>query len=120
MCIQIDFCIDEWSSGQFVKAKMWEKDVLARHEVYRKDLEDWHNLNVTAVDGIRRKWYQRARWVPFVFARMSWLTWRLLYSRNAGVAENIEIKQTLTGDVRDRTRDELEGRTGETDSEMEE
>ena len=46
--------------------------------------------------------------------------WRLLYSRNVGVAENIEIKQTLTGDVRDRARDELEGRTGETDSEMEE
>lgn len=40
---------------------MWEKDVLARHEVFRKDLEDWRNLNVTVVDGIRRKWYQRAR-----------------------------------------------------------
>ena len=61
MCIKIDFCIDEWSSGQFMKAKMWEKNVLACHEVYCKDLEDWHNLNVTAVDGICRKWYQHAR-----------------------------------------------------------
>ena len=51
---------------------------------------------------------------------MSWLTWCLFYSCNAGIAENIEIKQTLTGDVHDRAQDELEGHTGETDSEMEE
>ena len=101
---------------------MWEKDVLACHKIYHKDLEDWRNLNITAIDGIRRKWYQHARWVSFasVFVRMFWLTWCLLYSRNAGIAENIEIKQTLTSDVRDRAWDELEGRTGETDSEMKE
>ena len=104
---------------------MWKqrwKDVLACHKVYCKDLEDWHNLNITAVDGIHHKWYQCARRVSFasVFARMFWLTWHLLYSHNAGVTENIENKQTLTSDVHDHAQDELEGHTSETDSEMEE
>ena len=99
---------------------MWEKDVLACHEVYHKDLEGWCNFNVTAVDGIHHKWYQCARWASFIFVRISWLTWCLLYSCNVGIAKNIENKQTLTSDVHDCAWDELEGHTGETDSEMEE
>ncbi|KAF8953161.1 hypothetical protein BDZ97DRAFT_1873705 [Flammula alnicola] len=93
-------CECEWTSGKCVKAKMWEKDVLSRHTVFRKDLSDWQELNPMATAGLRKMLYVRSR-------------------RNAGVTENIEMKQTITGAAKDRIRDELEGRTGETDSEME-
>lgn len=44
----------------------------------------------------------------------------IYYSRNAGVLEAVAVKQTLMGEMKDRARNELEGRTGETDSEAEE
>jgi hypothetical protein len=41
------------------------------------------------------------------------------YSRNAGVITEMKGKQNLVGEAMDRARAELEGRTGETDSEIE-
>lgn len=41
------------------------------------------------------------------------------YSRNAGVINEVEVKQNLIGEAMDRARAELDGRTGETDSETE-
>jgi hypothetical protein len=38
--------------------------------------------------------------------------------RNAGVDSLDTAATRLVGDVKDRARDEMEGRTGETDSEM--
>ena len=40
-------------------------------------------------------------------------------SCNAGVAISSVVQPTLVGGARERVRDELEGRTGETDSEEE-
>jgi hypothetical protein len=58
--VEIDFCIDEWSTGNRVKAKFWEKEVIERHKVFRTDVENWSSLNLVAVEGIRKKYYVRA------------------------------------------------------------
>ncbi|KJA28251.1 hypothetical protein HYPSUDRAFT_129889, partial [Hypholoma sublateritium FD-334 SS-4] len=97
----IDFCIDQWSTGKFVKAKMWETNVIDRHEAYRLDVAEWNSLNEAVVGGIRKKLYVRA-------------------SRNAGVSEHPSAKKTLVGTARERAQGDLDGRTGETDSEVEE
>ncbi|KAF8950927.1 hypothetical protein BDZ97DRAFT_1933152 [Flammula alnicola] len=96
----LDFCLDEWSDGTRVKAKLWGKDIKDRHEIFRKDLAEWEALNVEVVTAIRRKLYTRS-------------------SRNAGVATQNVTKPTLSAEAKERAREELAGRTGETDSEME-
>ena len=58
--MEIDFCIDEWSTGNRIKAKFWEKDVIERHKVFHTDVENWSSLNPVAVEGIRKKYYIRA------------------------------------------------------------
>lgn len=40
-------------------------------------------------------------------------------SCSAGMQTEVELKQALVGEAMERARAELEGRTGETDSEME-
>lgn len=40
-------------------------------------------------------------------------------SRNAGVITDAKAKRNLVGEAMDRARAELDGRTGETDSEIE-
>ena len=42
-----------------------------------------------------------------------------LCSRNAGVVTKIKIKQNLVGEAMDHARAELDGHTGEMDSEIE-
>ncbi|KAF8951859.1 hypothetical protein BDZ97DRAFT_1931639 [Flammula alnicola] len=96
----LDFCLDEWSSGKFEKATLWEKNVIARHKVFREDLEKWGQQNESVIKALRKKLYTRAR-------------------RDAGAAELSTVKSSLTADALDRVRAELEGRTGETDSEAE-
>jgi hypothetical protein len=41
-----------------------------------------------------------------------------VFSRNAGVVDEAKQVTRLVGDAKDRARDEMAGRTGETDSEM--
>jgi hypothetical protein len=43
----------------------------------------------------------------------------MFHSRNAGVVDISTAKQALVGEARERARRDLEGRTGETDSEAE-
>lgn len=69
------------------------------------------------VESIRKKFYTRA-WYFFLFL-LPVICSKVIYyySRNAGVLETFTVKQTLIGEMKDRARNELEGRTGETDSE---
>ena len=43
-----------------------------------------------------------------------------VFSHNAGAANSSSAQPTLVGDALERARDEMEGRTGETDSEEDE
>ncbi|KJA17559.1 hypothetical protein HYPSUDRAFT_57685 [Hypholoma sublateritium FD-334 SS-4] len=56
----IDFALDEWSTGSRIKAVLWEKEVVDRHWIFRKDLEEWNKLNEKVVLGLRKKLYLRA------------------------------------------------------------
>lgn len=47
------------------------------------------------------------------------LTLRIFYSPNAGVITEVKGKQNLVGEAMDHAQAELDGRTGETDSEIE-
>ena len=58
---QVDFCLDEWSTGIRVKAQLWEKDVTERHKIFIKDLKNWDSINPVVVKGIRKKLYLRGR-----------------------------------------------------------
>ncbi|KAF8814137.1 hypothetical protein BYT27DRAFT_7266802 [Phlegmacium glaucopus] len=88
----IEHCLKEWSTGRHVWANITEKDLKAAYCVHKVDLLAWQNVNVP-------KLYTRA-------------------CRNAGVPEDLEPVTRIVGDVEEQLRDELEGRTGETDSEM--
>ncbi|PPR06351.1 hypothetical protein CVT26_004625 [Gymnopilus dilepis] len=92
----IDFCLDEWSTGVQVKATMWEKDVIARHKVFREDVNKWCATNKNVTTSIRTK------------------------IRDAGAVDDAVVVSTLDKDMLEQMKDELEGRTGETDSEAEE
>ncbi|KJA24682.1 hypothetical protein HYPSUDRAFT_200545 [Hypholoma sublateritium FD-334 SS-4] len=96
----IDFCIDQWSTGKFMKAKMWETNVIERHAAYRLDVAEWNGLNEAVIGGIRKKLYVRA-------------------SRNTGISELAPAQKMLVGTALERAKGDLDGWTGDTDSEIE-
>lgn len=58
--LQAEFCANEWSTGSFIKAKFYEKDVDKRYRIHLADVEKWSKCNPTVVENIRRKMYRRA------------------------------------------------------------
>jgi len=97
--VMIDHCLKEWSTGKHVRADFSEKLSGQSYCAYVTDLEAWSDLNKTVVANTRKKYYLRAR-------------------RSAGIIDNAKQVTSLVGDAKDRARDEMAGRTGETDSEM--
>ncbi|PPQ76235.1 hypothetical protein CVT24_009446 [Panaeolus cyanescens] len=97
----IDHCLEEWSTGRHLKTGFEERTVSSKHQVFRADLVQWSNQNESVVKAIREKFFKRI-------------------CRDAGISIEPTIKPTLTGDSLVQVRNELAGRTGETDSEAEE
>ncbi|EDQ99159.1 uncharacterized protein LACBIDRAFT_317504 [Laccaria bicolor S238N-H82] len=96
----IDFCLREWSTGVFIQSKFYEKVVLATHKAYRLELEAWNAINPSVIENIRKKLFNRAL-------------------RSAGVFDaSLKIPSCLQDAIKDRVQMELDGRTGETDSEV--
>ncbi|KAF8800509.1 hypothetical protein BYT27DRAFT_7227440 [Phlegmacium glaucopus] len=96
----IDFCLQEWSTGTFIQAKFFKKDVLASHKAYRLEVEAWSALNPSVIENIRKKLFNRAL-------------------RSAGVVNaTLTIPSCLQETIKDRVQMELDGRTRETDSEV--
>jgi hypothetical protein len=58
--IQIQFCIEEWSTGMFIKAEFNEKDNADRYKAHLADLTIWHNGNPKVIDNICKKLFNRA------------------------------------------------------------
>ncbi|KAF8803408.1 hypothetical protein BYT27DRAFT_7260150 [Phlegmacium glaucopus] len=56
----IDFCLREWSTGTFIQAKFFEKDVLASHKAYHLEVEAWSALNPSVIENIRKKLFNHA------------------------------------------------------------
>ncbi|KAJ6527884.1 hypothetical protein DFH09DRAFT_1327987 [Mycena vulgaris] len=96
----LEFCANEWSTGSFIKAKFYEKEVSSMYRVHLADAERWSDLKPGVVENIRRKWYRRASQTLTSVVPLT-------------TATNINEAQIYL------LRNELAGRTGDTDSEAE-
>ncbi|KAJ7487081.1 hypothetical protein FB451DRAFT_1391935 [Mycena latifolia] len=96
----LGFCTEEWSTGTFKKATFSEKAVSENYCTHLADAERWSCLNEAVVGNIRRKWYSRA-------------SQTLISAKPLTTTTNIDDTQE------DLLRNELAGRTGDTDSEAE-
>ncbi|KAG6808948.1 hypothetical protein H0H92_002282 [Tricholoma furcatifolium] len=95
----VDFCISEWLTGKFDQGVFRERLVKNQYEVFLADLTEWHHMNPEVTTNRRAKLYRRAL-------------------KASGVEALKGPTPTLVGENRERARKELEGHTGETDSEL--
>ncbi|KAJ7847692.1 hypothetical protein B0H13DRAFT_1907174 [Mycena leptocephala] len=90
----------EWSTGTFIQAGFTEKEMGESYRTHLSDINDkWIKCNPTVTEKLRRKWYKRA-------------------SQHFCPAEP-EQSTHIDEEDQDALRLELEGRTGETDTENE-
>ncbi|KAJ7438104.1 hypothetical protein B0H11DRAFT_2105686 [Mycena galericulata] len=94
----LEFCAKEWSTGMFIQAKFYEKDVADRYEVHLADTKRWSNCNEAVVETLRRKWYRRA-------------------SQTLSATAPSATPTNIDEDHEDALRLQMAGRTGDTDSE---
>ncbi|KAJ7318308.1 hypothetical protein DFH08DRAFT_971380 [Mycena albidolilacea] len=101
--LALDFTISltqEWSTGVEVRTKFSEKDMSEAYQTHLTDInEKWIKCNPTVTEKLRRKWYKRA-------------------AQDFAPAEP-EQCTNIDAEDQDAIRMELEGRTGDTDSEEE-
>ncbi|KAJ7225072.1 hypothetical protein B0H12DRAFT_1149635 [Mycena haematopus] len=95
----LEFCANEYSTGKFVAAQFYEKDVLKIYTKHMNAINTWNNLNLEVTANIRCKWFLRGT--------------RALGLGTSSDDQGMDAKQE------EALRNELEGRTGETDSEPE-
>lgn len=57
---KVEFCIEEWSTGQFVKAVFNEKAGEDKFKAHLKDLTEWNEGNSVVIGKIRNKLFERA------------------------------------------------------------
>lgn len=62
--VEVEFCINEWSTGLFIKKKGFDKAKnMSRFTAHIERLYEWHSLNPTVINNILQKRYDRMRWV---------------------------------------------------------
>ncbi|KAJ7290125.1 hypothetical protein C8J57DRAFT_336809 [Mycena rebaudengoi] len=97
----LEFLTREWKTGTYVAAQFFEKDVAKSYEIHVQDVQNWSKLNPSFSENVRLKWTKRA-------------------CETLGLADATATTFTnLDKEQADMMRDEMEGRTGETDSEAE-
>ncbi|KAI0058659.1 hypothetical protein BV25DRAFT_1810326 [Artomyces pyxidatus] len=96
----VEFCLGEWSTGKWVSGKYTEKDHKKQYKSILREIREWSHDNKAFLTNLGKKLYQRSR-------------------RNAG-AGMLDDNETarLSAGVKQRVRQALVGRTGETDSEV--
>ncbi|KZP30193.1 hypothetical protein FIBSPDRAFT_1038523 [Athelia psychrophila] len=57
----VDFCLKEWSTGEFVKAKFYETAITIDYTSYLKKMQDWHGLAPEIVTKMLTKMHYRLR-----------------------------------------------------------
>jgi hypothetical protein len=62
-CLQVEHCIEEWSTGVYVKAKFEESTSSLRYMAHLEKLVAWRELNPDVVDKILATMYKRCRYV---------------------------------------------------------
>ncbi|KAK7029715.1 hypothetical protein R3P38DRAFT_3353547 [Favolaschia claudopus] len=96
----LEFCVKEWSTGSLVVATFSEKATKDSYEKHLKDVKKWSALKPAVVENLRKKWYRRAS---------ETLVSDITNDAESGI--NDAQEEALLA--------ELDGRTGETDSEDE-
>jgi hypothetical protein len=61
MLVQVEFGIEEWSTGHFVQGKLREHDDHIKYEQHLQDLVAWDGLAPVVVGKIRQKFHDRCR-----------------------------------------------------------
>jgi hypothetical protein len=82
---------------------------------FLEDIRAWNALAPDVILNIRTKMYKKARYIVFVHRLYIWTD--TLFSVAAKVDTLAPMKNHVAGEVKDKLLKELEGRTGETDSE---
>ncbi|KAK6987840.1 hypothetical protein R3P38DRAFT_3446022 [Favolaschia claudopus] len=111
----LEFCVKQWSTGSFIASKFTEKAVVDSYEKYVKDVEKWSAMKPSVVENIRKKCTGVLR--EFID--------HLVTSSNASFRETLtsevinDNESSINDAQEEALRAELEGRTGDTDSEDE-
>jgi hypothetical protein len=110
---QVEHCIEEWASGSRVKAKFEASSMLPGYKANVEKLIAWQDLNPPIVNKIHLTLYKRCMYGARSICSICTY---LISSRFAGV--NLEYGiPAMTDDTKEAAKLELEGRTGETESE---
>jgi hypothetical protein len=106
-----------------LQASFYEKNVIHTHKIYRVEVATWSDINLTVTTNIRKKLFARAMYVIYSFKlleRGDHATTIIFIRHNAGIVNaSTTIVSGLVGEAKDRVQTELDGRTGEMDSELE-
>jgi hypothetical protein len=57
---QIEFCIREWSTGQFIQGVFNKKAGLDSYNTHLQDLKEWYDGNKVVIGNILNKLFERA------------------------------------------------------------
>ena len=121
-CIEVEFCIDEWSTGLFIKKSVFDEvENLSRYIDHFLKLNEWRSLNSMVVDKILQKKYDRMhRCVHHLLSFAYICSWSHGSHRASfGIVSVQHAPPRMPSAVKEAAMKELEGRTGETDSETE-
>ncbi|KAJ7491648.1 hypothetical protein B0H11DRAFT_2008554, partial [Mycena galericulata] len=88
----------EWTTGVLVPSQFTEKDMAKSYDIHLADIKKWCETNPTVTENLRKKWFRRS-------------------SQALGLARPVEESTNIDATHQEALRSELEGRTGETDSE---
>src|ERR1700683_5321965 len=113
---KLEFCIAEWSTGQFVKAVFNEKAGENNFKTHLKDLTEWNKGNLVVIGKIHNKLFECALDLLPHTTALSVLTYP--YSRSDGTL-SLKATSRVSKDAKLCAQQELEGQTGDTDSEEE-
>lgn len=61
--LQVNFCLDEWSTGQLVQENFTAEIATAKMNIYRSLCADWEESGANVVLGIRRRLYKSSWYV---------------------------------------------------------
>ena len=115
--VEVEFCIGEWSAGLFIKkASFDEVDNQPRYEAHYQKLREWHSLNPTVVNNILQKKYDRMRCVVCPYLLLTYHS--RSHRKSSGIAISRDISVEMSDAAKEAAMKELEGHTGDTDSEI--
>src|ERR1700678_617622 len=64
---KIDFCLREWSTGAFLQASFYEKNVIHTHKIYHVEVATWSEINLTVTTNIRKKTFHSSHVCNLLF-----------------------------------------------------